>query len=127
MLRPIPLELLKDTATVMVCTGVDGWGNPTWNEIPVNRVHLQNTNEIKKTANNTEVVLRSILFIDGRLSQPALDYDALMTESEVAGKPMRVIVQNFSGQTVGDFEVKTCDPVPDIPATRVHHIELGLV
>lgn len=111
----------------MVCTGVDGWGNSTWNEIPVNRAHLQNTNEIKKTANNTEVVLRSILFIDGRLSQPTLDYDALMTESEAAGKPMRVIVQNFSGQTVGDFEVKTCDPVPDIPATRVHHIELGLV
>ena len=126
-LKPIPRSLLKDSAIVKVCVEVDDWQNPTWQEYAVSNVHLQNTNEVKKTRDNTEVVLRSILFIDGSRSKPALNYDALMTQSEAAGKPLRVVVSNYAGAELGDFEVKVCDPVPDIPATRTHHIELGLV
>ncbi|MBS5001100.1 hypothetical protein [Holdemania filiformis] len=82
---------------------------------------------MKKSKDNTEIVLRSILFIDNTRSTPVLDYDSLADQSLTAGRPMRAIVQNASGQIVGEFEVLTVDPVPDIPATRVHHIELGLV
>ena len=113
--------------TLYVCTGMDVWQNPSWQTYTVNNVHLQNSNEVQKTKDNTEVVLRSVLFIDCRLSQPVLDYEALVTQSEAAGNPLRCVVTDAQGNTQGDFEVLTVDLVPDVPATRTHHIELGLV
>lgn len=127
MLRPIPQSLLGDMMTLKVCTGIDRWQKATWQEYKVNNVHLQNTNEVKKTKENTEVVLRSVLFIDGVRSRPALDYDTLAEQSQKAGKSLRCEVFNSQGQKYGEYEVLTVDPVPDYPATRVHHIELGLV
>lgn len=127
MLRPIPQSLLGDLMVLKVCTGTDVWQNPTWQEYTVKNVHLQNTNEVRKSKENTEVVLRSMLFIDGRLSSPVLNYDALEERSLAAGKPMRAVVYSASGQKYGDYEVLTVDPGPDYPASRVHHIELGLV
>ena len=127
MLRPIPSQLLRDSMTLNVCTGVDTWQKPTWQPYEVQNVHIQNTNETKKTADNTEVVLRAVIFVDAVRSTPALDYEALCQQSQAAGKPMRATVQNFQGQTLGDFEILTVDPGPDVPDTRVHHIELGCV
>lgn len=127
MLRPIPPQLLRDSMTLQVCTGVDAWKKPTWQPCRVQNVHIQNTNEVKKTASNTEVVLRAVIFVDTARSRPAMDYEALCQQSLAAGKPMRAIVQNFQGQTLGDFEILTVDPGPDVPDTRVHHIELGCV
>lgn len=127
MLRPIPSQLLRDLVTIKVCTGMDAWQKPTWQEYTVSNVHLQNTNEVKKTKDNTEVVLRSVLFIDTTRSTPQLDYDSLVERSEAAGKPMRAVVFNSAGEQYGDYEVLTVDPVPDVPSDRVHHIELGMV
>ena len=127
MLRPIPQSLLGDMMVLKVCVGVDAWQNPSWKEYTVQNVHIQNTNEVKKTKENTEVVLRSILFIDGRRSTPSLDYDSLAEQSQKKGKPLRCVVFNANGQKYGEYEVLTVDPVPDVPATRIHHIELGLV
>lgn len=127
MLRPIPQSLLGDMMVLKVCVGVDAWQNPSWKEYTVQNVHIQNTNEVKKTKENTEVVLRSILFIDGRRSTPSLDYDSLAEQSQKKGKPLRCVVFNANGQKYGEYEVLTVDPIPDVPATRIHHIELGLV
>lgn len=127
MLRPIPQSLLGDLAIVKVCAGVDAWQNPKWRDYTVRNVHLQNSNEVKKSKDNTEVVLRSVLFIDGIRSAPVLDYDALAEQSQQAGRPLRCEVYNARGQKYGEYEVLTVDPVPDVPAVRVHHIELGLV
>ena len=127
MLRPIPSQLLRDSMTLNVCTGVDAWQKPTWQPYEVQNVHIQNTNETKKTADNTEVVLRAVIFVDTVRSTPALNYEALCQQSQAAGKPMRATVQDANGNDLGDFEILTVDPVPDVPDTRVHHIELGCV
>lgn len=127
MLRPIPSQLLRDSMTLNVCTGVDAWQKPTWQTYEVQNVHIQNTNETKKTADNTEVVLRTAIFVDTVRSTPALNYEALCKQSQAAGKPMRATVQDANGNDLGDFEILTVDPVPDVPDTRVHHIELGCV
>lgn len=127
MLRSIPQQLLRDSATIKVCTGMDVWQNPTWEETTVNNVHLQNANETKKTVNNTEVVLQSTLFVDGRRSLPVLDYGALVEQSQANGKPLRATVYNASGVKLGDYEILTVDCVTDIPADKIHHIELGMV
>lgn len=34
---------------------MDAWQKPVWQDYEVSRVHLQNTNEVKKTKENTEV------------------------------------------------------------------------
>lgn len=127
MLQPIPSQLLRDSLTLQVCTGMDAWQKPTWQEYTVSKVHVQNTNEVKKTAANTEVVLRSIIFVDAVRSQPALDYQALCDQSQAAGRPMRCTAQDANENPLGDFEILTVDPVPDVPANRTHHIELGCV
>lgn len=127
MLRPIPSQLLRDSMTLNVCTGVDAWQKPTWQPYEVQNVHIQNTNETKKTADNTEVVLRAVIFVDTVRSTPTLDYEALCQQSQAVGKPMRATVQDANGNDLGDFEILTVDPVPDVPDTRVHHIELGCV
>lgn len=127
MLRSVPQQLLGYLVIFKVCTGVDVWQAPTWQEYTVQRVHLQGTNEVKKTATNTEVVLRSILFVDAVRSTPHLDYDALAIQSQAAGRPMRALVSDAQGHQVGDYEVLVVDSVPDVPSNRIHHWELGLV
>lgn len=127
MLPSIPRPLLVDVMTLSVCTGMDVWQNPTWETYTVNNVNLQNTNEVKKTKDNTEVVLRSIVFVDSRLSTPQLDYGALAEQSQQAGRPMRCTVTNAQGVSQGDFEILTVDLLDDYPSTRIHHVELGLV
>lgn len=127
MLRPIPSQLLRDSMTLNVCTGVDAWQKPAWQPYEVQNVHIQNTNEAKKTADNTEVVLRAVIFVDTVRSTPALNYEALCRQAQAAGKPMRATVQDANGNDLGNFEILTVDPVPDVPDTRVHHIELGCV
>lgn len=113
--------------TLNVCTGMDAWQKPTWQPYEVQNVHIQNTNETKKTADNTEVVLRAVIFVDTVRSTPALNYETLCQQSQAAGKPMRATVQDANGNDLGDFEILTVDPVPDVPDTRAHHIELGCV
>ena len=41
MLRPIPQSLLGDLAIIKVCTGMDAWQKPVWQDYEVSRVHLQ--------------------------------------------------------------------------------------
>lgn len=127
MLRPIPGCLLTYSVTLKVCSGMDEWQNPTWDEYIVRRVHIQDTHEVRKTTTNTEVTLTSILFIDGRLSQPMLDYDSLIKQSLDNGRTMRAVVYGPSGDEMGEYEVKTLDGVADVPSVRIHHWELGLV
>ena len=119
MLKPIPSKILKSTATVRVCSGVDVYQNQTYTEYEVKRVHLQPTNEIRKTQNNTDCVLRSILFVDARISTPALDWYALLETAHAIGGDMRVIIR---GQEYTAFSV---DALRDDTDT-LHHWEVGL-
>lgn len=121
MLRPIPSVLLTQSITVKVCTGTDAWQNPTWKEYAVTRVHIQSVDEITKTTDNTEVRLTGVLYVDTARSTPVLDWEALYLASLSAGRAMRV------NDGTREREVVSVDPVPDIPATRVHHVEVGLV
>jgi hypothetical protein len=127
MLRPIPNDLLKYTAVISVCDGMDKWQNPTWMDYTVARVHLQATNEVRRTSDNAEVVLRSVLWVDGRRSTPAMDWYALQKQSEDNGRELRVAVTDIRGNGLGTFTVKTVDALPDYPSDRIHHWELGMV
>ena len=120
MLKPIPSRILNSTATVKVCNGVDRYQNQTYTEYTVKRVHLQPTNEIRKTQDNTDVTLRSILFVDARTSAPFLDWCALLNAAHVNEGDMRVIVR---GET---YTVAGVDELRD-DTDNLHHWEVSLV
>lgn len=126
-LAPIPSRMLHDTAVFSVVTGMDRYQQKTYTEYTVANVHLQSSNEVIKGANDTEAQLRGLLFVDARRSLPVLDLYALQNQSLEAGDTMRVKVYDAAGNEVGDYAVLSVDDFPDVPATRRHHWELGLV
>lgn len=119
---PIPYRMLKSTATIKACTELDRYQNQIYTEYTVQRVHLQPTNEVRKTKDNTDCVLRSVLFVDCRYSRPALDYFQLFNTAHGMGGDVRIIVD---GET---YTVQTVDRLPDPDdASKIHHWEIGLV
>ena len=126
-LAPIPARMLHDTVVLKVVTGIDRYQRKTYTEHTIKNVHLQSSNDTIKSANNTEVQLKGILFIDARRSLPVLDVYALQQQSLDNGDTMRAVVTDASGTEVGDYAVLIVDDLPDVPATRRHHWELGLV
>lgn len=126
MLRPIPSVMLKDTAVFHVPTSMNKYQEPVYEDFTVKNVHIQPTNATKKNTNNEEVVLRAILFIDGRRSTPNYDYLDWMRSADNVGANITVDVIGCTGQSM-TYTVETVDALPDVPATRVHHTEIGLV
>lgn len=120
MLKPIPARILRTTATVKVASGVDRYQNQTYTEYTVKRTHLQPTNEIRKTEANTDETLRSILFVDARLSTPALDWAALLQSAHEIGGDVRVVVRGV------EYTVLQTDELRD-DSDRLHHWEIALV
>lgn len=119
MLRPIPSRILRSTATVKVCNGVDLYQNQTYAKYTVQRVHLQPTEHITKTASNTDQRLKSVLFVDARRSSPALNWKALFQSAHEKGGDMRVIVRGI------EYTVMDVDGLRD-DTDRLHHWEISL-
>lgn len=127
MLSPIPRRILRDTLTLSVPGGFDRYQAPLEpTEYTVQNVHLQSNNETRKTTDNTEVVLRAILFVDARYSTPALDFWALQTAAQQAGGVMTCTVTDRRGGVTGPYTVLVVDGLPD-DEDNLHHWELGLV
>lgn len=119
MLKPIPSKIMKTTATVKVCSGVDRYQNQTYTEYTVKRVHLQPTNEIRKMQDNTEINLRSVLFVDARTSSPKLDWCALLQTAQAIPGDIRVIVRGV------EYTVIAVDELRD-DTDGLHHYEISL-
>ena len=125
MLSPIPSVMLKDSAVFHVPVSVDDYQMPVYEDLVVNHVHIQNSNVIKTSVTNEEVVLRAILFVDTKRSTPVYDYMALAAQAEAIGAQITVTVTEAAGNSA-EYTVETVDAVPDVPATRTHHTEIGL-
>lgn len=120
MLPPIPERILRSTATVQVCTGVDEYQNQTYSTQTVSRVHVQPEERITKTVDNTQLQLTGILYVDLRHSSPALDWRALLQQAHDNGGDMRVTIRGV------EYTVVSADGLRD-DSDRLHHWELGLV
>ena len=126
-LAPIPSRMLHDTVVLKVVTAMDRYQAKTYDEYTVSHVHLQSSSDTIKGPNDTEVQLKGVLFVDARRSTPVLDLYDLQQQSLAAGDTMRAVVSDASGTEIGDYAVLIVDDLPDVPATRRHHWELGLV
>ena len=120
MLRPIPEKILRSTATVKVCTGVDMYQNQTYTTYTVNRVHLQPTERIVKSTDNTDQQLSGILFVDVRHSSPALNWAALLHNAHALGGDMRVVVRGI------EYTVMMADLLRD-DTDKPHHWEISMI
>lgn len=119
MLKPIPAKIMQSTATVKACTGLDRYQRQTYQEYTVKKVHIQPTNEILKTADNTEQNLRSILFVDKKHSTPTLDWWGLFNTAHDLGGDVKVIIR---GQ---EYTIASVDELRD-DSDQFHHWEIGL-
>lgn len=119
MLKPIPAKIMRSTATVKACTGLDRYQNPTYSTYTVKKVHLQPTNEIRKTTDNTDCTLRSILFVDVRHSTP-LDWWGLFNTAHSIGGDVKVIVRGE------EYTIFSVDELRD-DTDNLHHWEIGLL
>lgn len=120
MLKPIPSRILRSNATVKVCSGVDRYQNQTYTEYTVKKVHLQPSNEIRKTQDNTDVVLRSILFVDAHTSSPCLDWADLLRTAHINRGDVRVVVRGV------EYTALAVDELYD-DTDCLHHWEIALV
>lgn len=119
-LPPIPSKILKTSATLKVVSGVDFYQNQTYTEYTLKRVHLQPTNQIVKTTDNTNSNLRAILFVDARISTPFLDWLTLLQTAHDNKGDMRVIVRGV------EYTVESVDELRD-DTDNLHHWEVGLI
>lgn len=127
MLSPIPRRILRDTMTLSVPSGFDRYQNPlTPTTYTVTNVHIQSDNSTHKTAQNTEVTLRGIIFVDTRYSSPTLDYWALQEATQALGGVMTCTITDKRGGVSGPFTILVVDGLPD-DEDNLHHWELGVV
>lgn len=120
MLRPIPRRILRSVAEVKICTGTDLYQNQVYTTYTVRNVHLQPTERIVKTKDNTDRQLSSVLFVDVRHSSPALNWAQLLNDAHEKGGDVRVIVRGI------EYTALTADGLRD-DTDRLHHWEIGLV
>lgn len=120
MLKPIPRSILAHSVTLKIATGTDEWQNPTYRTATVSHVYLEQNLAFRKTTDNTERTRRGTLFVDARLSHPALNWDALADQSEQHGAPM-VVECGTRVYTVDGVETLFDD------SGAIHHYEVGLV
>ena len=120
MLKPIPAKILRSQATVKVCSGVDMYQNQTYTTYTVNRVHLQPTERIVKSTDNTDQQLSGILFVDVRHSSPALNWAALLHNAHALGGDMRVVVRGI------EYTVMMADLLRD-DTDKPHHWEISMI
>ena len=119
MLRPILAKIMKSEATVKACTGVDKYQKQTTADYTVKNVHLQPTNELRKTASNTSNVLRAVLFVDKRHSTPSLDWNSLFLAAQAVAGDIKVTVRGIT------YTVFSVDELRD-DTDCFHHWEIGL-
>lgn len=127
MLSPIPARMLHDTVIFKVLKSMDRYQNKEYEEFTVKNVHLQSSNDVYKRADDTEVQLKGLLFVDAKRSTPILDLYDLQQKSLEVGDTMRALVYDAGGNLTGDYAVLVVDDIPNVPATTRHHWELGLI
>lgn len=126
MLSPIPRSILRDTLTLYVPQSFDRYQKPQdISTYTVHNVHIQVDNTTIKRTDNTEVTLKGIIFIDGRLSNPRLDYEALQESVQAAGGVMTCEITDKRGRKSKRYTILTIDGLPD-DEDNLHHWELSV-
>lgn len=118
MLKPIPAKIMRSTAIVKACISKDRYQKPTYQTYTVSHVHIQPINEIRKTVDNTDCILRSILFADKKHSTP-IDWWGLFNTAHSIGGDVKVTIRDE------EYTVFAVDALRD-DTDNFHHWEIAL-
>ena len=123
---PLPACLLRDTARIDACAGVDLYGDERIETYVLSRVLLQAGRgdrrmgrDVARGTRATDLSASAVLFVDGRRSRPYVDLTEVFYRSHQLGGGMRVIVGDMK------YSAVSCEAFGD-GRGGVHHWEIGL-
>lgn len=123
-MRTLPTNMLRHEVVLTVPEHTTGWHQPDGSlSATLTRVHIQQVRSMDAAgaiSGALEVRPAAVLWIDGRLSKPTLDYIQLQQAAEIAGGPLRI---SYGGI---DYRVRSVMALPD-GYGRLHHWELELI
>lgn len=120
MLKPIPIQMLRHKATVIVPTAIDSNQAITGTEqIMLKRCLIQRSDRTKVSKDNTEITLPATLYVDARLTNPHIDWEMKKQFADAVNASIKVL---FGGKRYTVFSVEAY--LDD--NARVHHYEVGL-
>lgn len=121
MLKPIPIQMLRHKATVIIPTEIDANQAVTGTEeITLKRCMIQRSDRTKISKDNTEVTLPATLYVDARLTYPRIDWEMKKQFADAVNASIKVL---FGGKRYTLYSVE--EYLDD--NARVHHYELGLI
>lgn len=120
MLKPIPIQMLRHKATIIIPTEINADQAVTGTEeITLKRCMIQRSDRTKVSKENTEVTLPATLYIDARLTYPHIDWELKKQFADTVNASIKVL---FGGKR---YTVYSVEAYLDDNA-RVHHYEVGL-
>ena len=126
-LKRLPRRIFRDTITLTAPGGFDRYQKPlTPVTYVIKNVHVQADNQTKKTADNTEVVLKGKVWIYPPYASPMVDVEALQEQVQKAGGLLTCMISNKAGKPSGPYTVLDVNGYPD-DFDNLHHILLELV
>lgn len=121
MLKPIPIQMLRHKATIIIPTAIDSNQSVTeTQEIVLRRCMIQRSDRTKVSKENTEVSLPATLYVDARLTYPRLDWEIKKQFVDTVNASIKVL---FGGKR---YTVYSVEAYLDDNA-HVHHYEIGLM
>ena len=120
MLKPIPIQMLRHKANVIIPTEINADQAVTGTEeITLKRCLIQRSDRTKVSKENTEVTLPATLYVDARLTYPQIDWELKKQFADTVNASIKVL---FGGKR---YTVYSVEAYLDDNA-RVHHYEVGL-
>lgn len=124
-MRPLPLQMLRHSATLTVPDSVTGWHAPDGSHTAaLSRIHVQLTRAMDTTGGyqaDMDVKPRAELWYDCHLSTPrGIDFIGLQRDAEAVGGHLRVTAGGV------DYRVSLVDLLPD-DRGNPHHYRLELI
>lgn len=111
-IKPIPVELLIHSATVLGTESEDVWGNPVpGDNTQLEHVRFEPSSAIKQSTNDSSIDYQSLLFIDSHWGEPK------------GFKPEKGMAIEFAGHKM---YVEKVDPVYAVDPIIPHHYEVYL-
>lgn len=109
-MMPIPKRLLIHNALLKISNDIDVWQNATCTDIPLSFVRVEPCNKVVISKDNTQRQLTGTLIYDCKYSQP----------QGTVFEPQQKIVHCNT-----EYTIETVEHQYD--ASKLHHIELGLI
>lgn len=91
-MKPIPLRMLRDSVTVLVCTETDQYQNPVYGQTyRVRHCRAELRADVGKSTENTTLSNVGTLYADAYFTRPALDWLSLLETAQKAGGDLLVM------------------------------------